>query len=59
MFDRHDFIYDTLRVSDRDRSRQAAERFQLTEAVREQRRQQRAIPRPVRRPRWYAVRRTA
>jgi hypothetical protein len=59
MFDRHDFIYDTLRVGDRERSRQAAQRFQVLQAVREQRRQQRQLARPVRQQRRYAVRRTA
>jgi hypothetical protein len=58
MFVRQDFSYETLRLSDRLRSQEAARRFQQLEAVREQRRQRRSTQRPTPRH-WYLVRRTA
>ena len=58
MFVRQDFTYESLRLSERTRSQEAAQRFQLMEALREQRRQRRSLQRPVPR-RGFAVRRTA
>lgn len=58
MFVRQDFTYESLQLSDRLRSQEAARRFQQLEAVREQRRQRRSAQRPSQR-RWYVVRRTA
>lgn len=53
-----DALYDALRISDQDRSLQAARRFALQEALRERRRRDRTVA--GRRPtRWFRLRRIA